>query len=691
MTLTAFLNPRSIAVVGASQKADSVGGRIMGQLTTSFDGPIYPINPNYDTVRGLPAFPTIGAVGQPVDLVLAAASSKLIPSILRESTQSGAQGAVVYSSGFAEVGGAGEALQAELDRLVAETGLRLLGPNCLGFANFRRGLTATFTRVPFDVRDGNIAVLAQSGSMGIGTASLLRADGAGVGFWAATGNELDVSTGELAMELLASDEDVPDVIAMVVEGVNNAETVMKAGRQAARAGKQVVLLKLGRTERGRQAAISHTAALAGSYASFAAACEQNGIVMVDTIRELVDVTRGFAAGRRPRGNRVVVISSSGGNGALMADATEQARLALPQPSAQLRARLAEVLPSFGSAGNPIDITGNLVNDLRPVAAVLEEIGSSDEFDIVAYGTVARTLPETHREILLRAAQGTDKPFLALAHQPDVLARMAERGLTCFADAASLIGVAGKLVQAQEAGAFLDVTDAPAAGGATVTATTGTLSESESKALLVRYGVPVPTETVVDEEDAAVRAVEELPGPAVFKIDAAWLPHKSDVGGVIIGVRGREAAAAAFARLGRVARQHRPTPDAPYRILVAEQVPPGIELMLGLTRDPVHGAVVTLAAGGVAAEIIAESQVSVVPFNRSRAQAMVDRLWGGRLVSHHRGLTAAARESLVDVLMGVQRLALAEPTVAEADVNPLIATADRVVAVDGLVVLDGGEG
>ncbi|MGB3437251.1 MAG: acetate--CoA ligase family protein [Actinophytocola sp.] len=690
MTLAAFLNPRSVAVVGASQKEDSVGGRLIGQLAASFRGDIYPINPRYDSILGLPAYPTISSVGRQVDLVLAAAGSAMIPAVLREGAESGVQGAVVYSSGFAEVGGDGQALQQELTRVVEETGIRLLGPNCLGFANFRRGLKATFTRIPFEMDGGNIALLGQSGSVGIGAVSLLRDDGARVGFWMATGNELDVSTGEFAQALLRSPDDSPDVIAMVVEGVKKAEDVMRAGRMAAKAGKRIVLLKVGRTERGRAAAVSHTAALAGSYATFRAGCEQNGIVMVETIRELVDVTRGFAAGRRARGNRVVLVSSSGGAGALMADVTEEAALALPAPSDGLRARLAEHLPSFGTAANPVDITGNLVNDLRPTAAVLEEIGATDEFDLIAYSTVARTLPDAHREMLLLAKDATAKPFFALAHQPDVLQKMAARGLTCFADGAAMVRVLGKLVEAEDLARFFDLTEVAAAGVPTVSAGAGALPEFDAKRLLSRYDIGVPREAVVDDDVAAVAAVARLAGPAVLKIDAAWLPHKSDVGGVILGVRGDTDAAAAYRRLVGIAEAHRPAPDAAYRVLVAEQIPAGIELMLGMLRDPVHGAVVTLAAGGVSAEIMAESQLSVVPFNRARAETMVDRLWGGRLVHHPRGLTAAARAGLVDAVMAVARLAASEPSVSEVDVNPLIATADRVIAVDALVVLSGDE-
>ncbi|MCT2582253.1 acetate--CoA ligase family protein [Actinophytocola gossypii] len=686
MSLDVFLNPRSVAVVGASAKEDSVGGRIIGQLATTFDGPVYPINPKYDDIRGLRTYPAVGAVGEKVDLVLAAAAARQIPAVLRDGAEAGARGAVVFSSGFAEVGGDGRALQDELRSAVRETGVRLLGPNCLGFVNFRRGMKATFTRIPFEMDGGNIAVLSQSGSMGIGTASLLRDDGANVSFWAATGNELDVSTGELAEELLGSADDVPDVIAVLVEGVENADAIMRAGRAAAAAGKQVVLLKIGRTDRGRKAAVSHTAAMAGSYVTFRAACEQNGIVLVETIRELVDVTRGFAAGRRAGGNRLVIVSSSGGSGALMADVTEDAGLELPEPSATLRDRLAGHLPSFGSASNPVDITGNLVNDLRPTAAVLDEICATDEFDLVAYSTVARTLPEAHREMLLEAKAGTGKPFFAVAHQPDVLAAMAGRGLTCFADGAAMVRVLGRLVEAESARRFLDLTDAPEPGEPTLTGPVRGLSETDATRLVARYGIAVPRETAVTDAPSAAAATDALAGPVVLKIDAPWLPHKSDVGGVVLGVRGGDEAAAAYRRLAEVAERNRPSEDAGYRVLVAEQVPSGVELMLGVTRDPVHGPVVTLAAGGVTTEIMGESQTSVVPFNRARAEAMVDRLWNGRLVRHPRGLTAAARVSLVEAILAVQRLAASEPWVSEVDMNPLIATADRVIAVDALVVL-----
>ncbi|MGX1702003.1 acetate--CoA ligase family protein [Microbacterium sp. NPDC055357] len=687
MSLTTLLDPQSIAVIGASGKPDSVGGRILAQVSSSFSGPIYPINPKYDEIGGRQAYATIGDIGQPVELVLAAAPSRFVVEALRDGAAAGATAAVVFSSGFAEIGGDGPALQADLRALADQTGMRIMGPNCLGFASFRGGPTATFTRISFEPKPGNIGVVAQSGSTGIGAASLLRDDGAGIGFWAATGNELDVTVGDISAELLGNPDFGIDVIATIIETAVNAESLLRAGRDAAESGQRIVALKVGSTDRGRAAALSHTAAITGDYATFAAACEQNGIVLVKTIRELVDTARGFATRRLPKGRRVAVISSSGGQGAIMADATERAGLELPPPSLAIQQRLREALPSFGSAANPIDITGNLVNDLSAVERVLTEVDQSGEFDAIAYSTVARTLPDELRDMVGRAASAST-PFFAVAHQPDMVAHMADRGVTCFADGTALINVLGRMAAASSATPYFNV-ELPETGiSALPEVKPGALPESASKHVVSHHGIRVPREWIAQSIAEAIAAVDAA-GTAVMKIDAPWLPHKSDVGGVILGVQGRDAAETAYARLVEIIERLRPDPAASSRILVAEQIPPGLELMIGMTRDEIFGPVITVAAGGIGTEIMAQSQVSVSPFNRARAEAMVDRLWDGRLVTHRRGMSPAARDGLIDALMALQRLAISEPSVTEVDVNPLLATADGVVAVDALVVVGYG--
>lgn len=688
MSLNAFLHPHSIAVVGASPKPGSVGSRIIDQLQLGFSGRIYPVNPNYEEVRGLKSYSSISAVDGPVDLVLIAAAGKLVPSIVREAAEAGVKAAAIFSSGFAEMGGEGDALNHEIKEIIAATGIRVLGPNCLGYANFRNGLRATFTTIPFESKPGNIAVVAQSGAMGIGAASLLRDDGAGVSFWGAAGNELDVSVGELVGALLDDEEAAPDVVAVIMESATNADSLLAAGSKAAAMNKQVIVLKVGRTESGAAAAISHTAAVAGSHSLFLAACEQNGIITVNTTRELVDTARVFADGRRPSGNRLLVVSGSGGTGVLMADEAEESGLEMPQPSAELQARLKELIPAFGSVANPVDITGNIVNDHSSTETLLELVSTSGEYDMIAYSGLARTLPTSYRDTVLKGKSFSDLPYLVVAHQPDQLQLMADQGLTCLADASAIVQACGKLVKAEQLRANLAGPTFRASGGENVppqlSESSGALSEARAKEVLNIYGVPTPREAVVESVDAAVAAAEAVHGPVVMKINADWLAHKSDVGGIRLGVSGDEQVRSTFDQLAELAHSLKPYDGAEFQILVAEQIPAGIELMVGMTRDPIFGPAITVAAGGVLTEIIAESATSIVPFNRRRAEDMVRSLWNGRLAEHPRGIASAAMPAIVDLIMGVQNLAAREQVVSEVDINPVIVTADRVVAVDALI-------
>ncbi|WP_124394473.1 acetate--CoA ligase family protein [Rhodococcus wratislaviensis] len=691
MTLHTLLDPQTIAVIGASDNAESVGGRIIGQLKSGYTGRIQPINPKYETVQSIPAFSSIADVEVTPDLVLIAARSDTVPDLLDQCVEKGVPNVAIFSSGFAETGAAGSALQQRMSQTVARSGIRLLGPNCLGFANFRRGFRATFTKVPFEEKDGNIAVIGQSGAMGIGAAGLLRDEGLGLNFWAATGNELDLTAGELAGALVDSDHDAPDVVAIVLEGVNNVEHLLAAGRRAAELGKQLVVFKVGRSEAGARAVVSHTASVMVESAIFEAACEQSGIILVDDMRKLVDTTKAFAAGRRPRGNRLAVVSGSGGMGVLMSDAAEDVGLTLPQPSDGLRSALAGLIPSFGSTGNPIDFTGNVINDQSSLAELLRVVGASDEFDAVVVSGIPKTLPDSYRQTILDGMHATDKPYFAYAHQQEVLVDMAGRGLTCFSDATAMVHACRKLVQAQTQRRILDeAATVTASRQAELRAVRRVVAEREAKEIVSRYGIDTPAECAVGSAEAAWQAARRFPGVTVMKINAAWLPHKSDVGGILLDLRGEAAVRRAYEQLTEVADRHAPGPDAEFDILVQEQVPSGLELMAGLVRDPVFGPVVSLAGGGVTAEIVAENAVSVVPFGPRRARQMVESLWAGRLIRHHRGLSPAAVDAVVQALLGLQQLAVDEPAIDEADINPLIVTGDRVIAVDALLTIGGTE-
>ncbi|WP_051752646.1 acetate--CoA ligase family protein [Streptosporangium amethystogenes] len=684
--LHALLEPRSVAVVGASDAVERIGGRVLDHLRREFTGAIFPINPRRDTVQGLRAYGDIGQVDGEIDLAVLAVASELVPDAVRRCADHGVKAAIVISSGFAEVGDdTGRALQEELHSIRQRTGIRILGPNSMGSINLSAGLYATFAGLRgFPIAPGNVAVVSQSGAFGIRIFEGAQSEGLGISQMCLTGNEVDVTIGELAGHLLERDDVA--VLTLFAEGIRNPELLLDAGRRGAELGKPIIFLKAGVSHTGGRAALSHTGSMMVGSRAFEAAMESVGIMVVPTLRHLLSQTKAFSPGRIPRGRRTCILTGSGGSGILLADHLESAGLEVPPTGPRLRAEIESLIPSFGSAVNPIDYTGQILNDASALPALLEHVCTSSEYDIVCLTGVNRSQPPEVLTAIIEACRRSGKPFFTWAPQVDVAYEMTRQGAPGFLDPQAMAeAAAGVIRYGGLRERALSRTRPTTTKQGLVAPGGGSLTESDAKRILRAYGIPVTREGIAASAHDAVALASDIGFPVVMKLSSRWLVHKSDENAVCLNLRNAAEVGEAFHDLVAVGKRLLPAGETHADVLVQEQVPAGIEILCGMVRDPLFGPIITVGAGGVLAEVMNERHDTLPPVTRQQARELVGRIWDGRLVSHRRGLGAAAIEELAGAIERFSWLALSETAIQEIDINPFIATGDAVIAVDALIV------
>lgn len=684
--LDALLEPRTVAVIGASDDPERIGGRVLEHLRRHFAGRTYPVNPSRATVQGLPAHADIGEIDGPVDLAVVALAGKAVPAAVERCAERGVRAAVVISSGFAESGDdTGRAMQERLGEIARTSGMRILGPNSMGSINLTAGVHATFAKLRgFPLDAGHVAIVSQSGAFGLRVFEGALTEGVGVSQLVLTGNEVDITLGEVAEHLLERAE--VRVVALFAEGVRDPGSLSRLGRRAAELDKPVVILKAGVSAAGSRAALSHTGSMMVGTRAFDAAMEAAGILVVPTLRNLLAQVKVLAAGKVVRGRRACVLTASGGSGILLADHLEAAGLTLPPTSPVLRARIESAIPEFGSATNPVDYTGQIVNDPGAMPRLLTAVTESGEYDAVLFTGITRAVPRAVLDAILDAASTTDTPFLAWAPQPEVAYEMTRRGVPGVLDLQALAeSAAGMLERSRRRELALRYAE-PARQR--VDAVPRAMTEAQAKHLLAAHGIPVTREGVAGTRAGAVSLARTIGLPVAMKISGDWLAHKTDVGGVRLGIDDLGRVGEVFDELMELAERSRPDGAGPAEVLVQEMVAADLELMCGMVRDPVFGPIVTVGAGGTLAEIVREQHAALAPFDLDHARTLVARIWSGRLVEHPRGLGPDAAAALARLVRDVGVLAAGEPGLVELDINPVAVTEDRVVAVDAFAVMAG---
>jgi acyl-CoA synthetase (NDP forming) len=697
LNLQALLSPAGIAVVGASRTAGSPSRRALRQLRArGYAGGLSAVNPRYDEVDGVACFPSLRAVPHPVDLVLVFVSAARSASVIDEAGAVGCRAAVVFSSGFAEVGPDGTALQDELSAAALRAGVRVLGPNCQGVIHFPTALAATFTSAVTGgdlPSPGRFAYLGQSGAVGGSFFDLTRARGTVPRSWLSTGNQADLDVTTLARGLL---DDPPELLCFYLEDVPPGPAWADLTASAAAAGVRLAVLRSGRSLVGRRAAASHTGALVGPDRAFEILCETRGVIVVDDVDQLVDLAVGLPSARA--GRNLGIVTSSGGAGCLLADAADCCSLGVPELTAHTQKALQQLVPDFGAVGNPVDVTAQLfINRGAGFADICHLVASDPGVDqlviilTMVVGSMAAEVAAAVADLAARLPVPLSAVYLA-AHERTSEARsiLGNAGIPVFDSASAAARTLARLNPAAAdegpAGPESPVPLVPDLAGGAV------LTEAAGAALLDSAGIARPAGRLARSAAEAREIAAELSGPLVLKAQAPDLLHKTEHGGVRLGVLAEQAAEAYDDIVAALARS-RPglVLDG---VLVQDQAGGGVELLVGVTRDRGdYPPVITVGMGGIAAELYADVASGLCPLGHRGALALLRRLKGYPLLTGFRGSAACDVGAAASAIAAASRLAVAlGPELSELEVNPLIVHPDGsgATAADFLLVRSTGQ-
>ena len=704
--LQGALVPRSLALVGASQRSGSLGTYVLDNLVSAgFKGPIYPVNPKYQELAGRPCFARLTDLPQVPDLVVVVTPAKTVPDLIDDCAARGARAVLVISAGFADVDAAGRQLHEEALARARAHGIRLLGPNCLGIMRPDIGLNATFARTP--ARPGSVALVSQSQAVVSALLDFARTAGFGFSTVVSTGAGADVEFSEL-LDFLALDGATRSII-IYVEGVHDARSFLSSVRAAASV-KPVVVLKVGRHLAGSKAAMSHTGALVGDDAVFDAALRRAGAIRVGAYTEMFSAAEALAAGRFPRpdpGNRLAIVTNGDGPGVLAADVVADNEVVLAGLSPETVASLDHVLPPTWSHSNPVDVMRDA--DAERYAKTFERVLADDGNDgvlVLFAPTIALGAEETARA-LLPLAQATDKPVISAwlggedarrgreifdgAGMPT--AASPERGVEAFSYLSKF--VRGRRLRLQVPPPQVTDFDTEATEARRLIervsgAGRSTLDERESKALLAAFGIDAARTRLAATADEAVALAEDIGYPVALKVSASGVLHKSDIGGVVLSVLNARDVVQNFELIRARCAEH--APHARFHGVLVQQMivrPNGRELLVGLARDPAFGPVISFGMGGIAVEVLRDAAVALPPLNRFLARDLISRTRVAKTLEAFRGRPPANIEALIDVLLKVSELACELPCVHELDINPLLVDENGAMALDARVVLGDG--
>jgi acetate---CoA ligase (ADP-forming) len=696
--LERVLNPKSIAIVGASPKVGSFGDRVLNNLV-GFDGDIYLVNAKYERLGDRPCFPSLRSLPAVPDCIAATVPRESAEEIVREAAQVGAGGVILYASGYAETQ-LPERIeqQRRLGAIARDSGLKILGPNCLGIANYLRRARISFSEYPAPraMRSISVGIASQSGALSQSLAQAIEC-GASVSHAFSAGNQADVDIADLVAYL--ADEPTCQAIACAFEGMSDPQRLLEAAQIAWRNGKPLLISKIATGSLGAAAAISHTGTLAGSDSAYRAAFERGGAIAIEEFEGLMEAAAFFAKAPLPQARGVAVLATSGGAAIMAADKAELHGISLPQPSEAVRRVLESNIPDFGSARNPCDVTGQVVNNPESMWACGEALLSDP-----AYGAliVPQTLAyDSHRprvsalrELSKRYGKITCNVLMsgwlqgpgALEAEIDPHVALFRSMDRCFRTLKAWHGRADRLARGEPARVRVSsASAAPAAARLIEYAAHDRLTEREAKAVLDLYGIPTVREMSVQSADAAVAAATQLGFPVVLKIESADIVHKTEAGVVALNVRSVSEVRTAFDRIMANARGY--AAQAQIRgVLLQPMVPAGVEMVAGVRIDPGLGPLILTGFGGVLVELLRDSAVDLAPVNADEATRMLRKLRGAALLDGFRGSAAVNLPGLADIIVRLSEFAADQRSnILEVDINPIICAGGELTAVDALIV------
>ncbi|HXJ50053.1 MAG TPA: acetate--CoA ligase family protein [Burkholderiales bacterium] len=705
--LSALLSPGSVAVIGASPDLSGLRGRTLKvMLRHPYRGRIYAVSRSHASVQGVQAYPSIDKLPERVDLAVLIIPARFVPEELERCGRAGVKAALVLASGFAEDANVdGAALQARIVEAARRYDIAVCGPNAEGFANLSLGLCATFSPVLEELdelffaqphpkgefRQGKIAVVSQSGGVGFSFLDRGRPKGLAFSHVITTGNEACLETFDFIEHLL--DEAGADVFVVFLESIRNAQSFRRAASKALAAGKPIVVAKIGESESGRRAAASHTAALAGTGASYRAMFRRFGLIEGSDTDELLDIAAAFArfGDRLPRGRRVGIATASGGAGGWMADACAAAGLEVPELEPEARGRIDAHLPSYGTSQNPVDGTAQAIRTIG-YGELARLVSLSERVDAVVSVVTARATEvfQRERESLARLARETRKPILMWSYTlpaAETARIVAEAGLAlctdmrnCARALAALAEYAAVKEKFVVPSVSVDEARCKRVGARLVESAGAVLCEYEAAPLLGEYGIRFAASRLATSAQEAIAAAAALGRPVALKVQSPQIPHKTEAGAVALGVQGAETIAHAYADVLAAAQR---VAGADIRgVLVQAMVPAGVEMLVGIHRDATFGPMLTLALGGIHAEALRDAALAPVPVSRGDAAKLLAALRGNAL------LEGADTEALIGLVVALSQFAAEHgERIAELDLNPVIVhpAGHGASAVDALIV------
>lgn len=701
-SLRPLLNPKTIAVLGASESKYKIGHlQIQALIDGQFQGEVIPIHPTASEIAGLKSYPTLAAVPSDIDLVIFCVSFSQIKAGLVACAEKKVKSAIIFAAGFAETGEAGQKLQQELAQYAKEQGIRIVGPNSVGLVNTSNGLIGTFSpailTVPMNGKKG-VGYVSQSGAFGVLTYMAAAQQGVSFNYFISTGNEMDVSFEDFVEYMVHDDE--TSIISGYLEGTKKPEKLMQLAKQALDKKKPILMMKTGRSDAGSRAAASHTGSLAGSDKIYDAFFKQYGIVRVEDFEDIIAFSKLFNPEKLPTGKNTVIITSSGGRGINEADRCESYGLNIVELSETTKAEIRKNLPEYASVNNPIDLTAaaSVTNPefyLEPLRVLVND----PDVDNIIFTDFPyswdENSPMLHEFVSL--AKLSNKvigvfPFpLEGMTYPKATDTLVANDIAVISGAINPVRALSKLVQyslyvqtnEQTSDVALDYFSADLAD---LLKTGATLSESEASEVLDRYGITTTKRYIAREAEEAVKMAKIIGFPVVLKIDSAHIPHKTEADAIRLNVSSEEEVRIAFDEVMSNAKKYNPTATL-NGVLVQEMLPKGVEIIIGAHIDETFGPVIMAGLGGIFVEVFKDIAFKVLPLTRKDAMDLLEELQGKAILHGARGKVPVDKEAIIDVLLKVSKLMEDnKDTIKELDINPLIVYEKGIKAADAMIVV-----
>ncbi len=688
-TLNQITTPKSIAIVGASDDKNRIGGRPLSHMIEQkFEGTVYPVNPNREKVQGLKTYPNLQDIPGNLDFVLIAVPAKFVVNVIEDAVKKNARTALIFSSGFSEIGGEGELYQQKIQEICNQSNLRVIGPNCLGLFNSDSRFYPTFTSTIDRATPipGDISIASQSGAYGSHIYMVSHQRGLGIRYWITTGNEADLSVGE-TIQLLAEDDNVHTIMAYV-ESVKNGTQFINALETARQEKKPVILMKVGRSDVGAAAANSHTASLAGEDAIYEEVIRAHGAYRVRSTEEMLDVAYATKPKIYPMGKNLGIVTISGGGGVLMADAASDVGLKVGAMPKEAQKELKEIVP-FASPMNPVDVTAQFFNDLAIVPKFTDLMLSQGGYDgIIGFWTSVAGSPRMSQPLLdaLKQAMSnySDKIFInSMVASEDIVRHYEKEGFLSIEDPTrAVVSMAALMYFGEKFNEKIEKIELQSS--LKINIPRRKLNELECAEILEKFGINLNKGKLINNIQEIKSLYEDIEDGYVMKVVSKDIQHKTEVGGIAINIKSLTEAETKYNEIIQNVKTKSPKAliDG---VMISPMIKGGVETILGAKVDPVFGPVVMFGLGGIYTEVLKDISFAEAPLNQKLAKKMISRLKSAKMFEGARGLKLNLDHLLDNIVKLSEFIYLYKDVVKEVEMNPLIIKEDMVIGLDALII------